>query len=285
MGKGLTDTQIADWKRDGFLYPFDLLSEDERQDCLANLARFEDWLGSPVNASKDLKWRTMPHITLPWFTKLMQHPGILDKVEDLIGPDIMVYTSTFFIKEPNTPTNAAWHQDSTYFGIGRPPEVVTAWVALTEASHEAGCMDVLPYYGDGPRQMQHVANVVENSVNRAGQVITDPLDESGVETMALKPGQFSMHHGLCPHRSGPNTLGHRRIGLGMNFMPPTEKPRGKYKTAAMLVRGEDRYGHFEPLTPPKAELDDDAIAAHLMAVTRYRETYYEQEPLHMKLAG
>jgi len=244
MNKGLTAAPVSGWRRDGFLYPFDLLSEDERQECLAGLARFEDWLGTPVNASKDLKWRTMPHITLPWFTDLVRHPGILDKVEDLIGPDIMVFTSTFFIKEPHTPTIAAWHQDSTYYGIGRSPEVVTAWVALTEASHEAGCMDVLPYESGGPRQMQHAANVVENSVNRAGQVITEPLNESGVETMALKPGQFSLHHGLCPHRSGPNTANFRRIGLGMNFIAPSEKPLGKYKTAAMLVRCEDRCGLF-----------------------------------------
>jgi non-heme Fe2+,alpha-ketoglutarate-dependent halogenase len=285
MNKALTDGQVASWRRNGYLYPFDFLNEEERQDCLSGLARFEKWLGAPVNSTKDLKWRTMPHITLPWFTRLVHDARILDKVEDLIGPDIMVFTSTFFIKEPHSATIAAWHQDSTYYGIGEMPEVVTAWVALTEASHEAGCMDVLPYESRGPRLFNHAANAIENSVNRAAQVITEPLDESGVETMSLKAGQFSLHHGLCPHRSGPNASNHRRIGLGMNFIPAHEKPHGKFKTAAMLVRGEDRYGNFEKVTPPKAELDEDSIAQHLMAVTRYRDTYYEQEPLHLKRAG
>lgn len=285
MKKALTEQQVANWQRDGFLYPFDMLNESELQQCRAGLARFEDWLGEPVNASKDLKWRTMPHITLPWYTRLVHDARILDKIEDLIGPDIMVFTSTFFIKEAHTPTIAAWHQDSTYYGIGQSPHVATAWIALTEASPEAGCMDVLPFASAGPRQMQHVANVVQNSVNRAGQVITETIDESRVATMALRPGQFSLHHGLCPHRSGPNTTDQRRIGLGMNFIAPSEKPRGKYKTATMLVRGEDRYGHFEKLTPPSAELAEDAIAAHETAVTRYRETYYEQEPLHLQMAG
>lgn len=289
MNKALTDEQVAHWRRDGFLYPFDMLSETELHHCLAGLARFEAWLGSPVNSGKDLKWRTMPHITLPWFTELVCDARILDKVEDLIGPDIMVFTSTFFIKEAHTPTIAAWHQDSTYYGIGESPNVATAWIALTEASHEAGCMDVLPYTNrgenNGPRQMRHVANVVEHSVNRAGQVITEPLDESAVQTMALRPGQFSLHHGLCPHRSGPNVTDSRRIGVGMNFIPTSEKPRGKYKTATMLVRGEDHYGHFEKIVPPTSELDNEAIAAHEMAVSRYRETYYEQEPLHLETAG
>jgi non-heme Fe2+,alpha-ketoglutarate-dependent halogenase len=285
MNNGLTDQQVANWRRDGFLYPFDMLSADEIRDCQAGLARFEAWLGSPVNASKDLKWRTMPHITLPWYTRLVHDARILDKIEQLIGADIMVFTSTFFIKEAHTPTIAAWHQDSTYYGIGQSANVATAWIALTEASHEAGCMDVLPFESDGPRQMQHVANVVQDSVNRAGQVITEAFDESRVATMALRPGQFSLHHGLCPHRSGPNTTDKRRIGIGMNFIAPSEKPLGKYKTATMLVRGEDRYGNFEKLRPPATELDDDAVAAHERAVTRYRETYYEQEPLHLQVTG
>lgn len=281
MNKALTDEQVAAWRRDGFLYPFDLLSEDERRDCLSGLARFEHWLDAPVNESKDLKWRTMPHITLPWVARLVQDPRILDKVEDLLGPDILIFTSTFFIKEAQSQTIAAWHQDSTYYGLGEIPEVVTVWVALTEASHEAGCMDVMPYQSAGPKLFQHKANAIENSVNRAAQVITEPLDESGVRTMALQPGQFSMHHGLCPHRSGPNNADLRRIGLGMNFFRPEEKPIGKYKTAAMLVRGEDHFGHFEKLSPPTTELNDEAVAAHEMAVTRYRETYYEQEALHI----
>jgi non-haem Fe2+, alpha-ketoglutarate-dependent halogenase len=285
MNKALTDEQVAAWNRDGFLYPFPLLSESERQECLDGLARFEGWLGSRVNESRDLKWRTMPHITLPWVHKLATDPRILDIVEDLIGPDIAIYTCTFFIKESNTPTLAAWHQDSTYWGLETPIDAATAWVALTEASPEAGCMDVLPYENGKPHQYRHRANVVKNSVNRASQVITDPLDESRVETMALKAGEFSLHHGQCTHRSGPNAAGHRRIGMGINYVPAWAKPIGKYRTAGMLVRGEDRWGYLEPLSPPKAELDADAIAAHEMAVTRYRETYLEQEPLHEKMAS
>lgn len=163
----LGEEQIAAWKRDGFLYPFDLLDESERQECLDGLARFEDWLGEPVNASKDLKWRTMPHITLPWVTRLARDARILDKIEDLLGPDILIYTSTFFIKEPHTPTIAAWHQDSTYYGL-EPAEEVTVWVALSEADRSAGCMDVLPFDG-APRQMRHAAHVARTASTAPGR--------------------------------------------------------------------------------------------------------------------
>lgn len=281
--KALSEEQVAAWRRDGFLYPLPLLDEEERRECLDGLARFERWLGAPVNASKDLKWRTMPHITLPWVTRLATDPRILDPVEDLLGPDILIYTSTFFIKEPRTPTFAAWHQDSTYYGL-EPAEEITVWVALTEASRAAGCMDVLPFDG-APRQMRHAAHVVENSVNRAGQVITEPLDESNIVSMELKAGQFSMHHGLSPHRSGPNTADHRRIGLGLNFIPARVRPAGAIRQAAMLVRGENAHGHFHLVAPPKAELEREAIAAHEDAVTRYRETYREQEALHARLSA
>lgn len=281
MGKALSDTQIEAWHRDGFLFPFPLLSEAERADCLAGLARFEDWLGAKVNATKELKWRTMPHLTLPWVSNLCHDPRLLDVVEDLIGPDIMVFTSTFFIKEARTMTVADWHQDSTYYGI-HPKDEVTVWVALSDAPVAAGCMDVLPMQGDLTTQLPHAAHVVENSVNRAGQRITVPLDEDRAQAMPLRAGEFSMHHGMTPHRSGPNTTDYRRIGLGLNFMPATARPIGQNRTCAMLVRGEDRTGAFERADAPVTELGDKEVAMHELAVTRYRDTYYEQEALHEK---
>ncbi len=279
----LSTDQIAAWRRDGFLFPFPLLDAGERQECLDGLARFEGWLGAPVNATKDLNWRTMPHITLPWVTRLARDPRILDRIEALIGPDILVWTSTFFIKEPGTPTIAAWHQDSTYYGL-EPREEAAAWIALTDANSASGCMEVLSFDG-APKQMRHAAHVIENSVNRAGQEITEPIDDSRPVAMELRAGQFSIHHGLCLHRSGPNTAEHRRIGLGINFIPAHAKPTGALRTAAMLVRGEDRWGHFELIDPPKTELDADAVAAHDRAVGLYRETYCEQEALHARQYG
>ncbi|MDX1435098.1 MAG: phytanoyl-CoA dioxygenase family protein, partial [Gammaproteobacteria bacterium] len=214
---GLTADQVAQWRRDGYLTPFPLLDDAERHRCLDGLSRFEAWLGQPVNASSELKWRTMPHLLLPWVAKLAADPRILDRVEPLLGPDILIFTSTFFIKEPRSPTVAAWHQDSTYYGL-LPKDEVTVWIALTLADEAAGCMEVMPFEGP-PRQMRHHARVVDNSVNRASQRIIEPLDDALAVAMPLQPGQFSMHHGLTPHRSGPNRSSHRRIGLGLNFIP------------------------------------------------------------------
>src|SRR5260370_18270099 len=127
--KALTGTQVGGYRHDGFLFPFPALSEAERASCLAGLDRYERWLGTTVPQG-DLKWRTQPHALLPWYADLVRHPCILDVVEYVIGPDILGLTCHFFIKEAASPTFAACHQDSTYFGL-EPHEQVTAWVALT----------------------------------------------------------------------------------------------------------------------------------------------------------
>jgi non-haem Fe2+, alpha-ketoglutarate-dependent halogenase len=275
---GVKADKVEQWRRDGFLSPFPLLDEIELQACREGVERYETWLGTRINAHADMRWRSMTYLLLPWAAKLARDPRILDKVEALLGPDILIFTSTFFIKEAHSQTIAAWHQDSTYYGL-TPKEEVTVWIALTDASEAAGCMEALSFKGK-PRQLSHVSRVVKDSVNRAGQVITETFDESSPAAMPLKAGWFSMHHGLCPHRSGPNTSNHRRIGLGLNYIPASVKPSGSIRQAALLVRGVDRYGHFETAAWPQEELGAKEVAAHERAMSLYRDAYLEEEARH-----
>src|SRR4051794_17607299 len=181
----LTGEQVASFRHNGFLFPIPALAPEEIAPCLAGLARLDADLGSPV-AEADVKWRSHAYAHSPWFNDLIRHPRILDAIEHVIGPDILVWTSTFFIKEPHSPTFAAWHQDGTYFGLD-PQEQVCAWVALTDASHAAGCMEVLSSRG-APRQMHHAALGLAHSINRAGQTITEAFDETNPVAMALPAG-------------------------------------------------------------------------------------------------
>ena len=105
--------KIAQWKHDGFLSPFPLLDEEELQACRQGVERYEAWLGSTINAHPDMRWRSMPYLLLPWAARLARDPRILDKVEALLGPDILIFTSTFFIKEAQSPAYIAYHQDLT----------------------------------------------------------------------------------------------------------------------------------------------------------------------------
>ena len=275
--KALTQQQVESFRHDGFLFPVPALTADEIATCLAGLDRLETALGSPV-AEADVKWRSHAYAHSPWFDTLIRHPRILDAIEDVIGPNILVWTSTFFIKEPHSPTFAAWHQDGTYFGL-EPKEQVCAWVALTDASAEAGCMEQLSSRG-APRQYHHAALGLANSINRAGQTIMEPFDQSNPAAMALRAGEFSLHHELAVHRSAPNNASHRRVGIGLNYVPTHVRVDGPVRCCAMLVRGEDTYGHFDLIDPPTAERDPAALAAHQRVSDRYRENYREQVRRH-----
>lgn len=275
--KALTAEQAASFRYNGFLYPIPALSVDEVAYFLAGVERLEAELGCPV-AEADVKWRSHGYAHSPWFNELIRHPRILDAVEDLIGPDILVWTSTFFIKEPGSQTFAAWHQDGAFFGL-EPHEQVCAWVALTDASREAGCMEMLS--GKGAARLYHrEAKGIRNSINRAGQTIVEPFDKRNPTAMALNAGEFSLHHELAVHRSAPNHAAHRRVGIGLNYVPPHVRVNSKVRLKAMLVRGEDRHGNFELIDPPQAERDPAALAVHQEVSDRYRENYQIQVVRH-----
>lgn len=275
--KALSQEQVDRYRYDGFLFPCPALAPAEVGEALAGLARLEAWLGTPLTKA-DMKWRSATYTYLDWANRLVRNPAVLDIVEDVIGPNILVYTSTFFIKEPGSPTFAAWHQDSTYFGL-TPHDHVTAWIALTEAGSQAGCMDVLSARGK-PRQMHHKALKLANSINGGGQSIVEPVDETGAVAMELSSGSLSLHHTLCAHRSAPNQAAHRRIGYGVSYIPTHCRMTGTYRMPAMLVRGEDKYGNFDLFEPPPGELTEAGIALHDRVVKRYRESYWEQAEMH-----
>ena len=275
--KALTQEQVDSFRYNGFLFPIPALTPDEIAVYLAGLHRLEAELGCAV-ADADVKWRSHAYAHSPWFNDLIRHPRILDAVEDVIGPNILVWTSTFFIKEPNSPTYAAWHQDGGYFGL-EPREQVCAWVALTDASAEAGCMEQLSFRGT-PRLYHHAALGLANSINRAGQTIMEGFDDSAPVAMALPAGSFSLHHELAVHRSAPNRAAHRRVGIGLNYIPTHVRVNGPIRLKAMLVRGEDTYGHFDLIDPPTAERDAAALAVHQEVSDRYRANYNEQVKRH-----
>jgi non-heme Fe2+,alpha-ketoglutarate-dependent halogenase len=275
----LTAAQVAGYERNGFLSPLAALTREEAEVYRGKLEAFEAAVGGPLTSDgTDPRYRSRTHVLLAWVHELARRPAILDAVEDLIGPDILVYTSTWFIKEPESTAIAAWHQDATYFGL-RPYVHVTAWLALTDATAENGCMEFLPgSYARG--QLPHQAGVVAASVNRAGQAITLPVDDAPAMHAPLRAGEFSLHHTLCMHRSQPNHSAGRRIGLAISYIPTSARHVGvKHKMPAMLVRGVDTYGHFQLEPAPVADFDDAARAAYERSYEGYRASYAEQVAL------
>ena len=279
MPKKLSRAQVESYERDGFLSPVAALSRDEAAACLRKLVAFEQTVGGPLTSDQtDARYRSRTHVLLSWVHGLTRHPAILDAVEDLIGPNILVYTSTWFIKEPESAAIAAWHQDATYFGL-RPYVHVTAWLALTDATADNGCMEFLPGSHQGG-QRPHRAGVVAGSVNRAGQAIVGEVDDKPAVHAPLRAGEFSLHHTLCLHRSQPNQSSGRRVGLAISYVPTSVRHLGvKHKTPAMLVRGVDKYGHFDLEPAPIPGDDARARAAYDRSYQGYQLAYAEQVAL------
>ena len=281
MPKALTGEQVESYRRDGYLFPLPALRAEDAAGYRRRLEAHDERAGGRLSELGGAA-RFKNHLLLRWVNDLVRLPAILDAVEDVIGPDILCYTSTFFIKDENSPAIAAWHQDATYFGL-RPHEHVTAWLALTPSTPEGGCLVFLP--GGGARgQLRHRENAVEHSVNGGKQKIIEGFDASGATLAPLRAGDFSLHHTLCVHRSAPNGTGDRRIGIGISisisYVPTRVRHIGAKRMSAMLVRGEDRFGHFDLEPDPASDLDDAARASHAAVYQRYRENYNEQRAWH-----
>jgi non-heme Fe2+,alpha-ketoglutarate-dependent halogenase len=275
----LSQAQIEAFRRDGFLAPVQVFTPAEARRWRADLEAFERTLPpGPVTAGN----RRKLHVRLPWARALVEDARLLDIIEPLLGPDILVFTSTFFIKEPGTDAIAAWHQDATYFGL-QPYDHVTAWVAFSEASIEAGCMQFIPGSHRGG-QLQHGSDAVPGSVNAGGQTIRDAIDTSGAAYAPLRTGEVSLHHTLVLHNSPPNRSADRRIGYGISYIPARLRHSGSRRASAILVRGGD-HGNFDLEPDPRQLSEAERIAAHAQAYDLYRELYDEQIALHQRAAA
>lgn len=268
MPKILTPAALEDYRRDGYYAPVRVFDAEEAARYRSDLEGHEARTGAPLQG----KWRVKSHLLFTWADRIVHHPAILDAVEDVIGPDILCWTTNFFIKEPRSPGFVSWHQDAAYWGL-EPEEVVTAWVALTPSNEVSGCMKVIP----GTHRESHIPHVdtfAENNMLTRGQEIAVEVDESRAASIMLKPGEISLHDIKLVHGSAPNNSGDRRIGLAIRYLP-THVRQTKDRDSAMLVRGVDRQGHFDLEPRPKADLDAEALRAHDAAVQRKVALLYQ----------
>ena len=126
MMKVLSHAELGAYRHRGFHSPVRVFDAAEALHYRRQLEAHERIAGAPLQG----KWRVKTHLLFTWAEELVRHPKVLDAVEDVIGPDILCWTTNFFIKEPGSPGFVSWHQDAAYWGL-EPEEVVTAWVALT----------------------------------------------------------------------------------------------------------------------------------------------------------
>jgi hypothetical protein len=263
---------IADrFARDGYVFPVDVFSRDQAASYRRELETLESQAhGSKLGNKNQLNY---PHVIFRFAHEIVTHPRILDAVAAILGPDILVWGSTFFVKDPQTESFVSWHQDLRYWGLDSDAEV-SAWVALSPVTEANGCMRFVPGSHKGELLPHSDTFADDNFLTRGQEAAVEIKDEDTV-LVPLAPGQASFHHGKLLHGSGPNRSDGRRVGFAINYISTSVRQMLAKEDFAMLVRGADRYGHLQLVPPPSADLSEEAMAWHRHILTAQNEALYD----------
>ena len=257
-GGSLSQAQLERYREDGFLFRLPVLSAQQAREYRNRYEISEERISDRPELAVCLK--TNSQYVLPLTGELIRNPTILDAVESILGPDLLAWSTTFWIKEAHAEEHVTWHQDLHYWGLSADDEV-TAWLALTPATVDNGCMRFVA--GSHHQPVEHRDTFADNNLLSRGQEISKPVDEADATHIELDCGQMSLHHGRLFHASAPNRTDDRRIGVAIRYIKPSMRQVVGRQDYAWLVRGQDSYEHFLSPPPPRGDLEPAAIERHL----------------------
>src|SRR5207249_1199146 len=224
MAKLLSASAFAQYHRDGFYVPIRVLSREEAAGYSRRLETYEAERGGAIGG--ELRHKT--HLLFTWLDRLVRHPRILDAVEDVLGPNLLCWSSSFFIKEANDAAYVSWHQDATYWGLSQP-DVVTAWLAFTDATVENGAMRMVPG--------SHVAQVAHR----------DTFAPTNLLSRSPGRARADWSERRCPRRAG-GAPGHLRSDQSALARPGDRGRGGRGEGRRHPARGR------EHVAPPRAHV-------------------------------
>lgn len=252
--------QVACYRNDGVLFPLPAIGPDEVAGALATLTRLE----ALPEAGRKAALTTKSHLLSRTLWDLVHQPAIVDVAARVIGPDLLVWGAGFFKKVAGLPDYVSWHQDATYWGL-EPPDIVTAWVALSPSTVESGCLRVVPGSHRWPILPHRETYADHNLLSRGQEIAVDITDQPVVEVV-LAPGQMSLHHVLLAHNSEPNRATHDRIGFAIRYIGGHVRQAKAARDTATLVHGRNAAGTFELERAPGGEVTPEDIAYHASIV-------------------
>ena len=259
---GLTDVQVAAYRRDGFLSPIDVFSQAEAARLYSRFCRLEEEL----EEEPQKRLRIKAHLPFPWLCDIVRDERLLAAVQAVIGPDILCWGASFFTKKAGDERYVSWHTDSFYYGI-EPAETLTAWVSFNVSDEVSGAVRYVP--GSHLSRAEHEFFPHEKNLITNGQTVPGIVEEDTVMAV-LQPGQVAFHHESVVHGSAPNRSDHDRIGLSIHYVSPEARETRIEGATAMLVRGEDRHGHWGRDPEPVEDHDVTCLAALEEIHARYR---------------
>jgi non-haem Fe2+, alpha-ketoglutarate-dependent halogenase len=243
VGKLLTQEQRRQYDHDGIVFPIQVLTADEAMQFRDASTDLEIQLGGKP---RTVEVRQM-HLHYPWAHSLVTHPRVLDAVEDLLGPNLLVWASELFIKHARDAVVAIrWHRDRTYMGFDNAT-TTSAWIALSNSNAANGCMCAAP----GPKRR---SNAAEDRFAALG------FDGQEVVEVVLQAGEMSLHDADILHGSSPNLSNELRMGFVVRYVTPqAQAPQGR--PPVILARGHDDCNHFHIVDPPSKASPEHALAA------------------------
>lgn len=276
MPKVLTKEQIEQYHDEGFISPVRVISENEALSIKNQLEQVEADFPDEINAQS----RNNLHLSFAFLDALAHNTIIVDAMEDLIGPDIALWASVMFIKEPSSRQYVSWHQDATYMGLDSI-DFPTPWIALSPSNRDTGCMTMIS--GSHHSEIQiHKDTFAENNILTRGQVIPE-VDKSKAIDLILEPGEMSIHHGAIIHGSQPNNSDQRRIGFSLqSYVPPSIK-QVVGRNIWTHIRGKKRQDNDGiELDRPKYNMDPITVEQRRVAEENLSKILYKGAKIKRK---
>ena len=263
----LSAQQIKYYNEKGYIAPIDVLSNQEASEIRKEIETIEkkwpDALAGPG--------RNYVHLISPVFNKLCLNKKILDAVESIIGKNILICGTTLFIKNPNEKGFVSFHQDAKYIGL-EPHNWVTAWIAITDANEENGCMQMWPR-SHKKNLIHHTEKFDENNLLTRGQAIENVPSEE-IESVVLETGQMSLHHPTVIHGSGLNKSNDRRIGFVVQSYIGSNVNQVLGKMYVQKARGEDTHKFHKYSDIPQALMTEEDILSWNKANNELSKIFY-----------
>ena len=267
----LSEDQIKQYNQKGYVSPIQALTKNQAQEVKKEIEFIENkW----PNELKNLG-RNYPHLISPILDNVVRNSNILDAVESIIGKNILACGTTLFIKEPDERGVVSLHQDAKYIGL-EPHNWVTAWVAITDANENNGCMKMWP--GTHKQELKyHNEKFDYNSGNllTRGQTVENvPLEKT--ESVILTEGQMSLHHPRIVHGSGINKSKKRRIGFVIQSYIGTNVKQVLGKMYVQLVRGKDNFNYHQKTNKPIKTMEKKAVKIRKKAMEELSKIFYNE---------
>ena len=267
----LSSEELTTYNKDGYLFPKRVLTKTEAAFCKSKLDKYFSRFGEGARGNGPMTKRA--HIILRWAAELARHPSIVDSVADIIGSDILCWSSAIFTKESNSENFVSWHQDANYWGLSSS-RVVSAWVALTTANVENGCMRFLP--GSHKNLEEHNDITDDYNMLSRGQTMLSGVDEKKAVNVTLKAGEYALFHVNLAHSSLPNGSTNDRIGFVFRYIAGDVYQTKSDTDSASLIRGRDLANIFEHEPMPREDFDPECLAFHERVCQAREQVYFDK---------